>query len=85
MVDACRHDDQIILLQPNSNPVVTFVPYVEISCPVQNVADLFVFVQMLVEEHLHLLLIYVAHDLWRNGNFIAVLVRTLCSDSIHII
>lgn len=74
---ASRKDYQIFLLQPNSDPLILWVPNVEEPVPVQNIPDFFVLVKMLVEEHLYFLFVYRAHLVWRHDNLISILIRPL--------
>lgn len=60
MVDASRKNDQVILLDIDADPFVPFAANIEVPIAVQNPADLFVFVQMFVEEHAHFLFVGVA-------------------------
>ena len=57
VVDARRHDHKIALLKPQAHPIIILAPDIKVSSTAQNVADLFVLVQVLVEEGLHLLLV----------------------------
>jgi len=79
VVNARRHDHEITLLEPQAHPVVILAPDIKVSSTGQNVADLFVFVQVLVEEGLHLLLV-AGEKLGRNLNLVAVLIVALGSD-----
>ncbi len=67
------------LLKRNPHPLVVFAPDIKEALPVANVADLLVLVQMLMEKHLHLLLVDGAHLLGRHGDLITVLVSPLLS------
>lgn len=64
MVDTSRQDDQIILAQPNPNPLILLAPNIKVTLSVPDIANLLVFVQMLTEERLYFLLIDVAQGLW---------------------
>lgn len=55
VVDAGRQGDHVPLSHGNADPSVLLVPDVEVAPAVQNVADLLVQVQVLLEEHLQLL------------------------------
>lgn len=77
VVDTSRQDDQIILAQPNPNPFVLLAANIKVTLSIPDIANLLVFVQMLTEERLYFLLVDVAQGLWRNADFIAVLVSTL--------
>jgi hypothetical protein len=77
MIDTSRENNQIILRQLDPHPFVLLATHVKVSLAITDVADLLVFVQMLVEEHLHLVLVRIAHRLWRDDYLIAVLVPAL--------
>lgn len=74
MVDAGRQNDQVVLLQLNSDPVIALASNIEITGAVSDIPDLLIFVQVLVEEHLHLGLIHITHGLRGDGDLIAILV-----------
>jgi hypothetical protein len=57
MIDTSRHNHQVTLLQRNPDPIVILASYIKISAPINDITDLFVLVQMLMEEILHLLFI----------------------------
>jgi hypothetical protein len=57
VVNARRHDHQVALLKPQADPVVVSAPHIKVSTASQDVADLLIFVQVLVEEGLDLLLV----------------------------
>lgn len=84
MINTRRHDDQITLLKPDPDPVVALAPDVKVARAIQDVADLLVFVQMLVEEGLHFFLVDGAHGGGRNGDLIAVLVLALGREGVHV-
>lgn len=84
MVYPRRHDDQILLLEPDPDPIVPLVPHVKVPCAVQYVPDLLVLVQVLVEEHLDLVLVRLAHGLGRHGDLVAVLVAALRGDGVDV-
>jgi len=77
MIDARRQDDQIVLLQLDPDPVVSFTPHIEEALPIQYVPDFLVLVQVLIEEHLDLVLINSAHLLRRDCDLISVLVAAV--------
>lgn len=64
MIDPGRHDHEIILLKRNSDPVVVLVPNVEVSAAVQHVPNLLILMDMLIEEHLQLRFVDIAHFLF---------------------
>ena len=74
VVDTSRQDDQIILAQPNPNPLVLLAPNIKVTLSIADIANLLVFMQMLTEKSLYFLLVDVAQGLWRNADLIAVLV-----------
>lgn len=76
--------DQIILLQPNSHPLIALTPHIEEARPIPDVSDLLVLMQMLMKERFDLLLIDIPHLLWRHGNHIAVLVATLAGQPVNV-
>ena len=80
VVYAGGEDDQIVLLEPDADPGVALGPHVEVAGAVADVPDLFVLVQVLVEERLHFGLVDVAHGLRRDGDFIAVPVAALLGE-----
>ena len=53
MIYPRRQDDQIVLLEPDPDPIVTFRSDIEVASAVSDVSDLFIFMQVLVEEHFH--------------------------------
>ena len=57
MINARRHNHQIALLQPDSHPVVILASDIKVPASSEYVPDLLVFVQMFVEEVLHLLFV----------------------------
>lgn len=83
MVDARRQDDQIVLRQPDAHPLVLLAADVEVALAVADVPDLLVLVEVLGEEHLHLVLVHVAHGLGRDGHLVAVLVSALRGQGVH--
>lgn len=75
-------NDQIILLQPNPDPVVILASDIEITGPVADVPNLLVLMEMLAEEHLDLVFVDGAHGGGRDGDFIAVLVVAVFGDGV---
>lgn len=57
MIDTSRHNHQVTLLQRNPDPIVILASYIKVSAPVNDIPDLFILVQVLVEEVLDLLFI----------------------------
>lgn len=74
MVDATWEDDQVTPLKPNPHPVISLTSNIKETCTVEDITNLLILMQVFMEETLDLLLIDVAHLLWRDGNFIPVLV-----------
>lgn len=83
MIDATWQDDQITLLKPDPDPVVSFTPDIEVTRSVQNVPDLLIFMQMLVEERLDLFLVNITHLLWAYCDLIPVLVVAGCGNLVN--
>ena len=83
MVDTRRQDNQVILLKPDSHPVIILTSDIEVASTVANVSDLFVFVEVLIEEHFHFVFVDCAHGGGRDGDFIAVLVLALSGNCVH--
>jgi hypothetical protein len=77
MVYPSGQNDQIILFKSNSNPVVALAPDIKVPCSVANPSDLFVLMQVFIEEHLHLRFVHFAHCAGTDSDLIAVLVRSL--------
>ena len=50
MVNPCRENDQVILLELDSDPVVLLAAHVKVALSSADVSDFFVFVQMLRKE-----------------------------------
>jgi hypothetical protein len=84
VIDARRHDHQVVLVQLYPHPIVVLAPHVEEAAAVEDVSDLFVLMQMLVEEHLDLVFVDVAHSLWRDGDLVAVLVSPLLGNGVDV-
>jgi hypothetical protein len=82
MIDPRRQNDQIIFHQPDPHPLVLLAADIKEALSVEDVTDLLVLMEMLVEKHLDLLLIHVAHFLGRNGDLIAILVRSVVGDGV---
>jgi hypothetical protein len=76
--------NHVVLLQPDPDPRIALTPDIKESSAIPDVSYLFVLVQVLVEEHLDLLLVDVAHLLWRHSDYVAVLVASLESKLVDI-
>jgi hypothetical protein len=79
MVNATGQDDQVALLEPDPDPVIGLTPDIEETRAIENVPDLFVLVQVFMEEALHLLFVNISHLFGRDGDLIPVLVVARCS------
>jgi len=84
VIDTGRYNNHIILFQLYPNPLVAFTSDIEETDAISNVSNLFVLMQMLVEKHLHLLLIDIAHLLRGDSNHIAILVAPLLRERVHV-
>ena len=73
-----------MFVQLNSHPSIVLVPNIEVPSSVQDVSNLLVLVQVLVEEHLDLAFVRIAHRFRRDGNLVAILIASLGSDSVDI-
>ena len=79
MIDPRRQDEQIPWLGPDPHPLVLCVPDVEVSSALQDIPDLFLFMQMFLVEHGDFVLVGCAHGVRRDGNLITVgVVASLC-------
>lgn len=85
MVDTSGEDNQIILLQEDTDPFIIDPADIEETLAIENVADLLVLVQVLCEEHLHFVLIHSTHGLNRDGHRVAILVAALRGELIHLL
>jgi len=83
MIDTRRQDNQVVFLKPDSHPVIILTSDIEVASSVANVSDLFVFVEVLIEEHFYFVFVDCAHGVGRDSDFIAILVLALSSDGIH--
>lgn len=85
VVDARRQHNQIILLEPDPDPIVALAADVKVAGAVGNVANLLVLVQVLVEKTLDLVLV-VGQRGRRHANLVAVpVLARLCDfvDALH--
>lgn len=85
MVDTRGENNQIILHQLNADPLVLLATDIKVSLTIPDVADFLVLVEMFVEEHLHLLLVHIAHGLGGHGDLIAVLVSALGCQGVDVL
>jgi hypothetical protein len=74
MINPRRQNQQVILLQPNPNPLIPFTPNIKKPIPIQNIPNLFIFMQMLRKERFDLLFVHGAHLVGRNGDFVPIFV-----------
>jgi hypothetical protein len=77
VVDTSGKNEQVILLQPYAHPLVILAPDIKVSLTPSNIANLLIFVQVLVEEHLDLVLVHITHLLGRDDDLVAVLVSSV--------
>lgn len=82
MVDASGKNNHIILDQVDADPLVLLASDVEVALAVNNIPNLLILVQVLGKEHLHLVLVDVAHALRRHADLVAVLVAALLGNRI---
>lgn len=85
MVDASGKNQQVALLDPDSDPALILGPHVKEAASVQHKSYFLIFMQMLVKEHAHLGLVHLSHGRGRDGNLIPVLVGALSSKSIDLV
>lgn len=78
--NTCRKNYQIALFQPDPDPIIGSIPYIKEAIAFEYISNFFVFVEVLVEEHLHFLFVNGAHLLWRDNDLIPVLVGSLGGD-----
>lgn len=79
VVNTGGQDQEIALLDLDANPLVLRIANIEIPGSLQDVADFFVFVHVLVVEHLDLVFVDGAHGGRRDGDLVAVdIVSSLC-------
>ena len=84
VIDTRGEDNQIILDESNAHPLVFLAPHIKISLSVTDISDFLVLVQMLSEEHLHLILVSLAHCCGGDGDLIAVLVAAFLGERVDI-
>lgn len=82
MINARRQYQQIILLHSNPNPCIILTPDIKEPISIQNVSNLFIFMQMLRKEGFHFLFVYGAHLFGRDGDFIAVFVAAFSGQGV---
>jgi hypothetical protein len=84
VIDTRGEDNQIILDESNAHPLVFLAPHIKISLSFTDIPDFLVLVQMLSEEHLHLILVSLAHCCGGDGDLIAVLVAAFPGQRVDI-
>lgn len=84
MEDARREDNQVVLFQADTHPLIAQAPHVKESLAVHDIPDLLVLVQVLVEEHLDFFFVHVAHLVGRDDDLVPVLVGALVGDLINL-
>ena len=85
MVDARRQDEQIALVGANPDPLVLGVAHVKVPGPLEDVADLLVFVHVFVVEGFDLLFVDDwAHGVRGDGDFVAVGVGAAFGEVLHV-
>ena len=77
VIDASWQYEQVVLVQLHAHPLIVLAPHIKVSLTVPNVANFLVLVQVLVEEHLDLILVDIAHLLGRHKYLVPVLVPAL--------
>ena len=83
VINSRRQDNQIVFLESNAHPVIRLGANVEESLPVEDVADLFVFMEVLVEEHLDFFFVYGAHFVGADDDLVSVLVGAVLGDFVE--
>lgn len=74
-----------MFLQLDPHPIIPLTPNIKIATAIQDVPDLFIFMQVLIEEHLDFLFINITHRRWGDRNLIAILVVTLRCEGVHVV
>ena len=85
MIDPCRQNQQIVLLNLDPHPLILLTPNIEIALSVTNVSNLLVLMQMLREEHLDFVLVRITHLFRRDDDLVSVLVASLGCYGVHIV
>lgn len=83
MVYAGRQNNQIAFRQTYPHPLIIDASNIEEAFSIKDVSYLLIFMQMLVEEHLHLFLIHGSHLLRGNDDLIPVFVGALQGNGIY--
>lgn len=85
VVDSGRKNEQIILVQLHTHPLVILAPDIKVTLAASDVTDFLILVQVLVEEHLNLVLVYVSHFLRRHKDLVAVFIPSFSSELVHVL
>jgi hypothetical protein len=84
VINPCRQNNQIVFLQSDAHPIILLRAHIEETLSVKDVTYLFVFVEVLVEEHLNLFFIHGAHFVRADDDLISVLVGAVLGDLVKI-
>lgn len=82
MVNASGQDDEVSLHQTDADPFILDTSHVEKAFAVKDVSNFLILVQVLVEEHLYLVLVGGAHFLRRDDDFITIFVGAFRGNAI---
>lgn len=83
MVYTGWHNEQVIRAHLDANPGVLLAPDIKVSVTVAYVTNLLVLMQVLFEERLDLILVCIAHCVWRHDNFIAIPITSVGCELVH--
>jgi hypothetical protein len=83
MVDSGGKNEEVVLFHSNAYPLVILTADIKVSSAVADVADLLIFMEVLIKECFDLLLIDVTHSLWGDCDLVSILVSPLNRKSIH--
>lgn len=78
MIYARRQYDPVEFVEADSNPLISYRPNIEKAIALKDVSDLLVLMQVLIEEHFHLIFVHTTHGLRRDSNNITILIVALC-------
>eukprot|EP01018_Ginkgo_biloba_P003863 Gb_10342 [translate_table: standard] len=82
MIYACRQNYQVSFLNPYTNPSVILVSYIKVSTAFQAEANLFISVNMLLEEALEFVMV-VRKLLWAASNCVRVSIPSILTDPLE--
>jgi hypothetical protein len=85
VIDARRHNHQIVLIERDPHPLIPPATHIEKAAPIHDIANLLVLVQVFLEESPDLLLVHTAHGGRRNRNLVAVPVAPRGRDGVYIV